>query len=194
MSFTLRTLAAVVVAGSLSVPPSSDAAPRKAEPVENPSRVRVAPPSEPGEPLTLHVRVEDAATGKPVPAAKLFVYQTDGAGYYDRGEDGRERGPRGARLHATAFSDADGAIVFDTIVPGSYPGSGIFRHIHFVLSADGHAELAKEIILDETPRPTAEQKRWAERNGDIVARRAKGAGGAWELRVTLKLRPEREAG
>jgi protocatechuate 3,4-dioxygenase beta subunit len=136
--------------------------------------------------------VEDTATGKSVPGAKLFVYQTDDAGYYDRGEDGRERGPRGARLHATAFSDASGAIVYDTIVPGSYPGSGIFKHIHFVLSAEGYAELSKEIILDEAPRPTAEQKRWAERNGDIVTRRVKGPGGGSEIRVTLKLRPATE--
>jgi protocatechuate 3,4-dioxygenase beta subunit len=192
MTFVLRTLAAALVAGTLASPSPCGAAPRKAEPVESPSRVRVAPPSERGEPLTLHVRVEDAATGKPVSGAKLFVYQTDAAGYYDRGEDGRERGPRGARLHATAFSDPAGTIVYDTVVPGSYPGSGIFKHIHFVLSAGGYAELAKEIILDEAPRPTAEQKRWAERNGDIVARRAKGAGGGSEIRVTLKLRPATE--
>ncbi|HEU4334700.1 MAG TPA: hypothetical protein VFT32_09425 [Candidatus Eisenbacteria bacterium] len=192
MTFGLRVLLAAVAAGYIAVPPSSGAAPRKAEPVENPSRVRVAPPSERGEALTLHVRVEDAATAKPVPGAKLFVYQTDDAGYYDRGEDGRERGPRGARLHATAFSDASGAIVFDTIVPGSYPGSGIFKHIHFVLSAGGYEELAKEIVLDEAPRPTAEQKRWAERNGDIVTRRVKAAAGGSELRVTLKLQPARE--
>ncbi|HSQ60188.1 MAG TPA: hypothetical protein VLT84_07115 [Acidobacteriota bacterium] len=192
MTFVLRTLVAAVALGSLVVPPSAGAAPTKADPVENPSRVRVAPPSEPGEPLTLYVRVEDAESAKALPGAKLLVYQTDHAGYYDRGDDGRERGPRGARLHATAYADASGSIVFDTIVPGSYPGSGIFRHIHFVLSAEGHAELAKEIILDEAPRPTAEQKRWAERNGDIVTRRVKAAGGGHEIRVTLKARPATE--
>ena len=154
-----------------------------------PSRVRVAPPAEPGTPLVLHVRVEDAGTGRPIPGARLFVYQTDDAGYYRKGEDGREQGPKESRLRATATSDSLGAVVFDTVVHGSYPGSGIFRHIHYVLSADGYETRSKEIILDEAPRPTEDQKQWAARNGDVVAARSKGEGGRSEIRLTLKLRP-----
>ena len=157
-----------------------------------PSRVRIAPASEPGTPLVVFVKVADAGTGRAIPGAKLFVYQTDNAGYYDRGEDGRERGPRGSRLHATAYSDAAGSIVFDTVVPGSYPGSGVFRHIHYTLSAEGYTTSTQEVILDEAPRPTGEQKKWASRNGDIVARRVPGKGGRSELRVTLKLQSAKE--
>jgi len=155
------------------------------------SRVRIAPPREPGTQLVVHVRVENEGSGRPVPGARLFVYQTDDAGYYDRGEGGRERGPRNSRLHGTAYADSAGSIVFDTIVPGSYPGSGIFRHIHYRLNAAGYIPEEKEIILDEAPRPSQEQKRWAERNGDIVTRRVKGPNGTSEIRVTLRIQPAR---
>lgn len=154
--------------------------------------VRVAPPSEPGTPLTLHVRIEDAVTGRPIEGARLFVYQTDDAGYYRKGEDGRERGPRESRLRATAHSDSAGSVVFETVVPGSYPGSGIFRHVHYALSAPGYETANKEIILDEAPRPTEEQKRYALGNGDIVTRREKVKGGRSEIRITLKLQPAKE--
>ena len=154
-----------------------------------PSRVRVAPPSEPGTPLKVFVRVENGVSGQAIRGAQLFVYQTDDAGYYDRGKDGRERGPRDSRLRATAYTDSAGSIVFDTIVPGSYAGSSVFRHIHYRLEAAGYIGQEKEIILDEAPRPSEDQKRWAERNGDIVTRRVTRAKGLSEIRVTLRLQP-----
>src|SRR5512134_1094668 len=89
---------------------------KRPEPAGEPARVRVTSPSEPGTPLVLRVRVEDAATRRPVAGARLFVYQTDAAGYYDRGEDGRERGPQRSRLRATGHSDSLGSIVLDTVV------------------------------------------------------------------------------
>ena len=136
------------------------------------------------------MQVEDQVTGRAIPGAQVFVYQTDDAGYYDRGADGRERGPRNSRLHATASADSAGLVVFETIVPGSYPGSGIFRHIHYRLEAPGYIRQEKEIILDEVPRPSEEQKRWAARNGDIVARRVVSSSGRSEIRVTLRLQQE----
>lgn len=192
-------VAAFVLGAVISAAPSATlaagkvaSAAKRAEPIPTPSRVRVTPPSEPGTPLTLHVRIEDAATGRPISGAQIFVYQTDDEGFYRKGKDGREQGPRESRLRATAHSDSLGSVVFDTVVPGSYPGSGIFRHIHYSLTAAGHESRNKEIILDEAPKPTEEQKRWAERNGDVVAKRANGEGGRSEIRLTITLQAVKE--
>jgi protocatechuate 3,4-dioxygenase beta subunit len=180
---------AVAAGPAVAAPAATTEKPAGQDAAAPASRVRVTPTTEAGAPLVVYVRIENAANGRPVPGAELFVYQTDDAGFYDRGEDGRERGPRGARLHATAHSDAEGMVVFDTVVPGSYPNSGIFRHIHYRLSAPGYESSHQEIILDEAPRPSEEQKRAAVRNGDLVAKRVNGKSGRSELRVTLKLQP-----
>jgi protocatechuate 3,4-dioxygenase beta subunit len=179
--------AAPTIAGA-----SPGAAGARAAVGDHPSRIRVAPPSEPGEPLLVAVRVADAGTGRPIPGASLHVYQTDHAGYYARDGEGRERGPRHARLHATAYADSTGSILIETIVPGSYPGSGVPRHIHYRLEAGGYEGKVREILFDESPRITDAQKRHAERNGDTVVRRARPDRGRSEIRVTLTLQPAKE--
>lgn len=199
--------AALVATPSLGAPaktPAEHAAPKHGpppkyapptakpkEPLPAPAPVRVTAPDEPGVPLRLVIGVMDAL-GHAIPNAEVDVYQTDQDGYYDRGPDGRERGPGNPRLHATGRTGVNGAVTFETIVPGSYPSSGIFRHIHYRLSAAGYEAKQKEIMLDEPPRPTDEQKRHAEENGDTVARRVKGLDGRFEVRVTLQLQPSKE--
>lgn len=87
---------------------------------------RIAPATEPGDPLVIRGRLlnED---GSPSGDAVVFAYQTDRGGLYDR----RENGPHSWRLRGWARTDADGRFTFETIRPGSYPASNIAPHVHF---------------------------------------------------------------
>ena len=149
------------------------------------SRVTIVPPGEAGVPLRFVARVRDARTGAAVPRAYVYVYQTDHTGYYDRDPGGPERGPENARVFGIARADGQGRVEINTIVPGSYPGGG-FRHIHYFIRADGYEDTMREVILDEEPRPSRQQKEWAVRNGDVVARRSMGR--ASTLDVVLPVR------
>lgn len=154
------------------------------------SRITIVSPGEPGLPLRFIARIVDARTRGPVPRAYVYVYQTDHSGYYDRDPGGSERGPENARMFGIARADARGRIEVNTIVPGTYPGGG-FRHIHYFIRADGYEDSMREVILDEDPRPSRQQKEWAERNGDVVARRSTPRGGTSILNVALPLRRNR---
>ena len=59
--------------------------------------------AEPGIRLVMRGAVYDKQ-GKPVPNVKVFLYQTDAAGYYNQPVNS----PRQARLHGTVWSDAAG--------------------------------------------------------------------------------------
>ena len=150
------------------------------------SRIAIVAPGQPGTPLRFMARIQDARTGAPVARAFAYLYQTDHNGYYDRDDRGNERGPENPRVFGVVRADQQGRIEVNTIVPGSYPGGG-FRHIHYVIRADGYKESMREVILDEDPRPTRQQKEWAVRNGDVVALRSSGKGEVSTLDVVLRI-------
>ena len=164
------------------------ALPRAAQPAApEPRANRGSPSSRPAKPRSAAVRRARARarTGAAVPRAYVYVYQTDHTGYYDRDPGGPERGPENARVFGIARADGQGRVEVHTIVPGSYPGGG-FRHIHYFIRADGYEDTMREVILDEEPRPSRQQKEWAVRNGDVVARRSMGR--ASTLDVVLPVR------
>ena len=150
------------------------------------SRITMVAPGTPGVPLRFVAKVQNARTGAPVPRAFVYLYQTDHFGYYDRDGRGVERGPENARLFGVARTDPQGRIEVRTIVPGSYPGGG-FRHIHYFLRADGYQDSMREVILDEDPRPTPQQREWAARSGEVIARRFPGKDKISTLEVVLPL-------
>jgi protocatechuate 3,4-dioxygenase beta subunit len=116
-------------------------------PATAPSTGRVAPQGEPGAALQVSGVVVDTA-GAPVPGASLYVYQTDREGYYGVKPESDSRNPR---LKVFLRSDARGAWAFDTVRPGSYPGSTNPAHIHFEVSASGHAPRIFEIVFEGDP-------------------------------------------
>jgi protocatechuate 3,4-dioxygenase beta subunit len=116
-------------------------------PAKAPSSGRVAPAGEPGERLTVS-GVGVSAAGSPVGGASLYIYQTDAEGYYGVKPASDNRNPR---LKAYLRSAADGSWSFDTIRPGSYPGSRIPAHIHFEVSAPGFARRVFEIVFEGDP-------------------------------------------
>jgi protocatechuate 3,4-dioxygenase beta subunit len=95
------------------------------------------------------------ANGAAVPGASLYVYQTDHEGYYGVKPESDNRNPR---LKVFLRSDAQGAWAFDTVRPGSYPGTRAPAHIHFEVSAPGHAPRVFEIVFEGDPFVTPEMR------------------------------------
>jgi len=123
-------------------------------PASAPSTSRLAPQGEPGEPFTVTGVVVDA-NGTPIRGASLYVYQTDHEGYYGIKPASDNRNPR---LKLFLRTDARGAWSFDTIKPGSYPNSRVPSHIHFEVSADGHAPKIFEIVFEGDSFVTPEMR------------------------------------
>jgi protocatechuate 3,4-dioxygenase beta subunit len=124
-------------------------------PPNAPSTGRVAPASEPGEPLAVSGVVVDPG-GRPIAGASLYVYQTDREGYYGLKPASDNRNPR---LKLFLRSAADGSWSFETIRPGSYPGSRVPGHIHFEVAAAGLSPRVFEIVFEGDPFVTAEMRR-----------------------------------
>jgi protocatechuate 3,4-dioxygenase beta subunit len=124
-------------------------------PASAPSRGRLAPAGEPGQPLSVS-GVVATAEGTPVRGASLYVYQTDAEGYYGVKPASDNRNPR---LKLYLRTDERGAWAFDTIKPGSYPGSRVPGHIHFEVSAPGRPATIYEIVFDGDPFVTEAMRR-----------------------------------
>jgi protocatechuate 3,4-dioxygenase beta subunit len=124
-------------------------------PITAPSSGRLAPAGEPGEPLRVS-GVAVSVDGKPIAGASLYVYQTDAEGYYGVKPASDNRNPR---LKIFLRSGPQGAWSFDTIRPGSYPGSRIPAHIHFEVTAAGYTPRIFEIVFEGDPFVTDEMRR-----------------------------------
>lgn len=107
----------------------------------------IASASEPGERLAVS-GVVVGADGSPISGASLYVYQTDAEGYYGVKPVSDNRNPR---LKLFLRSGADGAWSFETVRPGSYPGSRVPGHIHFEVAARGVAPRVFEIVFEGDP-------------------------------------------
>jgi protocatechuate 3,4-dioxygenase beta subunit len=145
-------------------------------PADAPSAGRLSPAGEKGTALNVSGVVVDAA-GAPVPSASIYAYQTDAEGYYGVKPVSDNRNPR---LKIFLRSDAKGGWSFDTIKPGSYPGSRIPAHIHFEVSAPGFAPRTFEIVFEGDPFVTADMRR-----DDAFSVRPIGAGGRVTERIVL---------
>src|SRR5918996_822083 len=81
-----------------------------------------------------------------------------------RRQPGGLRQPRNQARHSPRMklflrSAADGSWSFETIRPGSYPGSRVPGHIHFEVSASGFAPRVFEIVFEGDPFITADMRR-----------------------------------
>ena len=123
-------------------------------PAAAPSRGAVAPKGEPGQPLHVSGVVVDP-DGSPIGGASLYVYQTDHEGYYGVKPASDNRNPR---LKLFLRSDAHGRWAFETVKPGSYPGSRVPPHIHFEVAAKGRGSQIFEIVFEGDSFVTAEMR------------------------------------
>jgi protocatechuate 3,4-dioxygenase beta subunit len=156
LSPSRRSVFCLAIAVALALT-SADAAGQSVHeaPAAAPSAGRVAPAGEPGQPLSVS-GVVVGPDGAPIPQASLYIYQTDHEGYYGVKPASDNRNPR-LKLYLRA--DARGAWSFDTVKPGSYPGSRVPAHIHFEVSAPGRAPKIFEIVFEGDPFVTDEMRR-----------------------------------
>ncbi|SNS49985.1 hydroxyquinol 1,2-dioxygenase [Noviherbaspirillum humi] len=110
-----------------------------------------------GEPCFVSGRVR-GIDGKPVPHARMEVWQADEDGFYDVQYAGQDE----HRARATLHSDADGRYHFRTIVANPYPiphdgpvgrmlealGRHPWRpaHLHFMIQAEGYERLITHVF------------------------------------------------
>lgn len=120
------------------------------------SRVRIAPPDEPGEALTLIGHVRDK-TGRAQAGVIVYAYHTDHHGIYPQstasaGEAARRHG----RLRAWAQTNAQGEFRFDTIRPGSYPLRDTPEHIHMhVIEPGRFSYYIDDVVFTDDPKLTS---------------------------------------
>ena len=93
---------------------------------------RIAPATQPGDPLTVSGTVYDVQ-GRPRAGVIVYAYQTDRSGVYPDPHPPRSYVSNyQGRLRGWARSDARGRYRFDTIKPGSYGGNPAHIHLHVV--------------------------------------------------------------
>ncbi len=90
-------------------------------------------------------------TGAPIRGAAVEIWQCDATGIYRHPRDThwfRTRDP-GFQGRGRALGGADGAYSFRTIKPVAYPGRT--PHIHFAITAPGHAPLVTQMYVAGEP-------------------------------------------
>jgi len=115
---------------------------------------------EPGESLIVHGVVFGPDGSTPRSGVRIYVYNTDVGGLYNP-----EGGNRVHRIHAELVTDSLGRYEFRTIKPGSYPGSRIPAHIHYVLNDDEAGEHRLELRFQDDPYLSDRRKREEEGRG-----------------------------
>jgi protocatechuate 3,4-dioxygenase beta subunit len=94
--------------------------------------------------LTVSGRVLGTPECAPLAGALVEVWQADNRGDYTQVTAGKRDDP-GCLLRASLTTDGGGRYRFETIVPGEYPGRP--RHIHYRVSAKGHATLVTQLYF-----------------------------------------------
>jgi protocatechuate 3,4-dioxygenase beta subunit len=153
-------------------------------PASIPSRARIAPVGEPGEPMVITGRVV-GADGKPRADVIVYAYQTDARGIYRAPTISLGRWPdRHGALRGWVRTDAQGQYTFETIRPASYPGHTIPAHVHMHVIEPGCATYyIDEIRFTDDPLLTAAQRSGEERRGGsgITTPARAGDGKAWRV-------------
>jgi protocatechuate 3,4-dioxygenase beta subunit len=166
--------------------------PYEGMPATIPSHARIAPPSEPGEPLTLTGRVL-GPDGQPRAGIIVYAYHTDRHGIYRRPDPPRsDLSTYHGVLRGWARSDAQGHYTFDTIRPASYPDSTVPQHIHMHVIEPGCATyFIDEVRFTDDPMLKRESPMDLERESPgiggpaIVTPHRKGQG--WEVTRDIHL-------
>jgi protocatechuate 3,4-dioxygenase beta subunit len=139
---------------------------------------RIAPASEPGDPLVVHGRAVAEDGNTPVAGAVVFAYHTDREGLYNR----PEAGPHSWRLRGWVQTAPDGRFEFTTIRPAAYPQNKIPQHIHLqIFLPDGRRYWADELQFADDPLLPAQ-----DRGGACKVRRE---GSVQHVDFTLRLKP-----
>jgi protocatechuate 3,4-dioxygenase, beta subunit len=146
---------------------------------------RIAPASEPGDPLVIDGVVRDLAN-RPVPGVIVYAYQTNARGVY---LDASAR-LRHGRLRGFARTDERGAYRFHTIRPGAYPDRAEPEHVHLHVVEPGRCHYyLDDLVFTDDPRLTAAARSTHERgrSGKGTATPTRDPAGAWHVRRDITL-------
>lgn len=153
------------------------------------STARIAPASEPGEPMVVTGRVL-APDGSPRAGVVVYAYHTNTRGLYP--PPVRRSGPAGDRhgaLRGWAVSDADGRYTFQTIRPGAYPTREAPAHVHMHVIERGCATYYLDDVMftdDPLLTPAARQRLSNARGGSGIVTPVR-QGGAWHVTRDIHL-------
>jgi protocatechuate 3,4-dioxygenase beta subunit len=108
-----------------------------------PERAVLADGRTPGVPLSVAGRVLGADC-RPVPGARLEIWQANSEGAYDNS---------GFGFRAQLAADRDGLYRFDTVIPGHYLNGRVYRpaHIHVKVHVPNRPVLTTQLYFDGDP-------------------------------------------
>ncbi len=156
----IHTLFAIVLllaltACSESTTPPTDVPPTEPPVAEVPTLI-LASDDDPGQRLTLHVRIVDNTSSEPIANATVYLYHADETGQYRPSDPADEST---AYHSGEIVTDEDGRFVVHTILPGEYDQPGN-RHVHVqLISAEGYEAGGGLILFDDNVNDTV--RLWA---------------------------------
>ena len=136
------------------------------------NRLVIITPGEAGEKITVNGFVRDEKN-QPVSDAIVYVYHTDNRGFYAFDTThvfGNEGDRRHARLFGYLKTDKEGKFILQTIHPKGYPKSSLPSHIHCEIESPGQHTVITELLFDEDPRLTTDQRTRSQQEGFIIAK------------------------
>jgi protocatechuate 3,4-dioxygenase beta subunit len=153
-------------------------------------RATIVTPDEPGHRIVVTGTLRDSA-GQPAKGALVYVYQTDAKGWYSA-DAPHVGGMSGDEQHARIFgyltTGEDGRYEIRTIRPEGYPETALPGHIHIEVFVNGSARLISEILFNDDPRLTPEQRERSIAAKFVISRAAKGQDGAATYTADFVLR------
>ncbi len=120
------------------------------------ARSRIAPVSEPGQPMTVSGFVY-GRDRRPRSNVIVYAYQTNAGGIYPTSQRSKGRAShRHGLLRGWALTGLDGGYQFETIRPAGYPGTDLPAHIHMHVIERGCATYyIDDIMFTDDPRLTS---------------------------------------
>jgi protocatechuate 3,4-dioxygenase beta subunit len=115
------------------------------------NRGRIAPDTEPGEPLRVTGRVL-GPDGRPRGGVIVYAYHTDRFGIYPPPNPPRAESHHQGTLRGWVRTSSDGRYTFDTIRPASYPRTTNPQHIHMhVIEPGCFTYFVDEMLFTDDP-------------------------------------------
>jgi protocatechuate 3,4-dioxygenase beta subunit len=120
---------------------------------------------EPGSKLVINGIITDEHN-RPIPFARIFVFQTDANGYYTPMDSiTKKMGENDPRLCGYLTCDKNGKFFLRTIRPASYPikykDRFVPEHIHLNIKAEGYQDRNIQMVFEDDPAMSDYWIEWA---------------------------------
>lgn len=153
------------------------------------SETRIAPATEPGEPMEASGVIFQSDGKTPAPGVILYAYHTDAKGIYPPAPNANGVTRRHGRLRGWIKTNAKGEYKFVSIRPASYPNRNIPAHIHLIVKEpDKNEYYIDDFEFDDDPTLTPQERsRRRKLGGSGIVRLTKSSGGVWLARRDIIL-------